>query len=64
MNDKQITYLKKNDIPYSPSLFQYAKGNFKKYCAILKLAAYRKMKWEDSEKIENIYNKLIKGDIK
>ena len=62
MNNIQIAYLKQNDIPYSPSLFQYTKGNFKKYCAILKLAAYRKMGWEDSEQIENIYNKLTKGE--
>lgn len=60
MNDEQIAYLKQNDIPYSPSLFIYAKSNFKKYCAILRLAAYKKMGWEDSDLIEEIYSKLIK----
>ena len=60
MNDEQIAYLKQNDIPYSPSLFIYAKSNFKKYCAILRLAAYKKMGWEDSDLIEEIYSRLIK----
>lgn len=60
MNDEQIAYLKQNDIPYSPSLFIYAKQNFKKYCAILRLAAYKQMGWEDSDRIEEVYSRLIK----
>lgn len=59
MNEEQIAYLKQNNIPYSPSLFIYAKQNFKKYCAILKLASYKAMGWEDSELIEKIYSRLI-----
>ena len=54
MNNEQIAYLKQNDIPYSESLFVYANKNFKKYCAILRLAAYRKMGWNDSDTIEQI----------
>lgn len=60
MNKEQIAYLKQNDIPYSESLFVYVNKNFKKYCAILRLAAYRKMGWNDSDTIEQIYSKLCK----
>ena len=60
MNNEQIAYLKQNDIPYSESLFVYTNKNFKKYCAILRLAAYRKMGWNDSDTIEQIYSKLCK----
>lgn len=60
MSNEQIAYLKQNDIPYSESLFIYANRNFKKYCAILRLAAYRKMGWNDSDAIEEIYSKLCK----
>ena len=60
MNKEQIAYLKQNDIPYSESLFVYANKNFKEYCAILRLAAYRKMGWNDSDTIEQIYSKLCK----
>ena len=58
MNNEQIAYLKQNNIPYSPSLFKYAKSNFKKYCAILRLAAYKNMGWEDSDRIEEIYSMI------
>ena len=60
MNKEQIAYLKQNDIPYSESLFVYANKNFKKYCAILRLPAYRKMVWNDSVAIEQSYSKLCK----
>lgn len=60
MSNEEIAYLKEHDIPYSPSLFKYAKCNFKKYCAILRLAAYRKMGWNDSDAIEECYSRLVK----
>ena len=49
MSLKDIKYLYKNDIPYCPTLYEYVNGNFKKYLAILKLAAYRGFKWKDSK---------------
>lgn len=60
MSNEQIAYLKQNDIPYSESLFIYADKNFKKYCAILRLAAYRKFGWNDSDAIEQVYSKLCR----
>ena len=60
MTEEQISYLKENGIPYSESLFIYANRNFKKYLNILNLAAYRSFGWEDSEKFEEVYSKLIK----
>lgn len=60
MSNEEIAYLKEHDIPYSPSLFKHANNNFKRYCAILRLAAYRQMGWEDSDRIEETYSRLIK----
>ena len=60
MTEEQIAYLKENDIPYSESLFIYVGKNFKKYLSILKLAGHRAFGWDDSEKFEELYSKLIK----
>lgn len=47
---EQIEYLKENDIPCCPNLYiQHRAKSFKQYCSIMKLPAYKKFKYKDSE---------------
>ena len=62
MQLKNIKYLYENDIPYCPTLYEYVNNNFKKYLAILKLAAYRGFKWKDSQYLEAVFHNIY-GDI-
>ena len=57
MTEEQIQFLKDNNIPYSPSLFISKDSNFRKYCAYLRLAAFRCFGWEDSEYVEETFGK-------
>ena len=51
---EQIEYLKENDIPCYPNLYiQHRAKSFKQYCSIMKLAAYKNFKYEDSEFLNN-----------
>ena len=58
MTKDQIQYLKINNMPYSSSLFFILHSNFKKYCATMKLPAYRDFGWEDSERLEENFANL------
>lgn len=62
MLSKHQKYLYLHNIPYCPTLYEYVNGNFKKYLAILNLAAYRGFKWEDSKELEEIFHNVY-GDI-
>ena len=47
---EEVEYLKENDIPCSPNLYiKIGAKSFKNYCAKMKLMAFRKLKYEDSE---------------
>lgn len=61
MTREQINFLFGNNLPYSESLFIHVNQNFKKYQAILKLAAYKHLTWADSDIIEETYKRII-GD--
>ncbi len=61
MTHEQINFLFENNLPYSESLFIHVNQNFKRYQAILKLAAYKHLTWKDSDIIEETYKKII-GD--
>ena len=52
MTEEQIQELKELDLPYCPSAFQYVKGNFRKYKAYIKLAAFRVFGFAGSEDLE------------
>ena len=58
MTEEQINYLKINNKPYSPYLFQYLEGDFKKYLSVLQLAAYRKLTWKDGNRVDSIFGGL------
>ena len=61
MTHEQINFLFENNLPYSESLFIHVNQNFKRYQAILKLAAYKQLTWKDSDIIEETYKRII-GD--
>lgn len=61
MTHEQIKFLFENNLPYSESLFIHVNQNFKRYQAILKLAAYKHLTWKDSDIIEETYKRVI-GD--
>ena len=51
---EEVEYLKENDIPCCPNLYiQHRAKSFKQYCSIMKLAAYRNFKYEDSDFLNN-----------
>lgn len=52
ITEEQLQELKDLDLPYAPSIFNYFKGNFVKYKARMKLAAYRAFGWEGSQLLE------------
>lgn len=59
MTHEQINFLFENNLPYSESLFIHVNKNFKRYQAILKLAAYKDFTWRDSDIIEETYKRII-----
>ena len=54
ITEEQLQELKKLDLPYAPSIFDYFKGNFIKYKARMRLPAYRAFGWEGSQLLEEI----------
>ena len=53
MTPEQIEELRQLDLPFCPSAFQYyVKGNFGKYKAYMKLAAFRVFGYDGSNDLE------------
>lgn len=52
MTEEQIQELKELDLPYCPSAFNYVGGNFRKYKAYMKLAAFRTFRFAGSADLE------------
>lgn len=59
MTSEQINFLFENNLPYSESLFIHVNKSFKRYQAILRLAAYKHFTWRDSDIIEETYKRII-----
>jgi len=59
MTHEQINFLFENNLPYSESLFIHVNKSFKRYQAILRLAAYKHLTWKDSDIIEETYKRII-----
>ena len=55
MTEEQIQELKTLDLPYCPSVFQHYQGNFKRYCAYMRLHDLRQYRWDDSEYLEKYF---------
>lgn len=60
MTEVEKKYLEDNDIPYVPSVYEHYEGNFKKYLAYFRLAAYRNFGWKDSNHIQMMLNKVFR----
>ena len=64
MTEIEKKYLKDNDIPYVPSVYEHYNGNFKKYLAYFRLAAYRNFTWTDSNELQMNLNKVFRRNNK
>lgn len=58
ITDEQLQELKELDLPYAPSIFNYFKGNFAKYKANMRLAAYKAFGWEGSQLLEELQGEV------
>lgn len=63
MTEEQIQELKTLDLPYCPSVFQQYRGNFKKYCAYMRLHDLRPYGWEDSEDLELSFQRFYANPV-
>lgn len=58
MTEEQIQELKERDLPYCPSVFNYYQGQFKRYCAYMRLHDLKPYGWADSEQLEEFFQKF------
>lgn len=61
---EQLEEIKRLDLPWCPSAFQYAKGNFRKYKAYMKLPAFRVFGYGGSDDLEDRMGEIWRNNIK
>lgn len=63
MTEEQIQELKNQNLPYCPSVFNHYHGQFKRYCAYMRLHDLRPYGWEDSESLEKFFQNFYADPI-
>lgn len=63
MTEEQIQELKNQNLPYCPSVFNYYRGQFKKYCAYMRLPGLKMYAWEDSESLEKSFQNFYSNPV-